>query len=143
MSKYLTRQRVGLITLSGLITLLILSGCTLAPKYQQPQAPIPEQWPQGEAYHAPQDADSGTSTVQDLAWQDFFNDPKLKKIIETALDNNRDLRIAALTVEKARAQYGIRRAELFPALDASGAWTKQRRSSDLIEPGQPRDRGAV
>ena len=138
MSKYLTRQRVGLITLSGLITLLILSGCTLAPKYQQPQAPIPEQWPQGEAYHAPQDADSGTSTVQDLAWQDFFNDPKLKKIIETALDNNRDLRIAALTVEKARAQYGIRRAELFPALDASGAWTKQRRSSDLIEPGQPR-----
>ena len=138
MNKYITRQLVGLITLGCLIPLIFLGGCTLAPKYRHPQAPIPEQWPRGEAYNSPQEAAPGISTAWKLAWQDFFNDPKLKKIIETALDNNRDLRIAALTVEKARAQYGIRRAELFPALDASGAWAKKRRSRDLIEPGQPR-----
>nr|WP_269434991.1 efflux transporter outer membrane subunit [Desulfosarcina ovata] len=62
----------------------------------------------------------------------------LRKIIETALNNNRDLQIAALNVEKARAQYGIQRAELLPALDTSGAWSKQRRSDDLIDPGDPR-----
>ena len=114
-----------------------LGGCSLAPKYQQPQAPIPEKWPQGEAYKASQGI-SGLPTARELNWQEFFGDQKLKKIIETALDNNRDLRIAALNVEKARALYGIQRAELFPALDASGAWSKQRRSNDLINPGESR-----
>ncbi|WP_054702821.1 TolC family protein [Desulfosarcina cetonica] len=116
---------------------VFLGGCSLAPKYQQPQAPIPDKWPQGEAYKNTQ-ALSGVPTARELNWQDFFTDQKLKKIVETALNNNRDLRIAALSVEKARAQYGIQRAELLPALDASGAWTKQRRSNDLIEPGDPR-----
>ncbi|BBO73058.1 multidrug transporter [Desulfosarcina widdelii] len=128
MNKYLIFQLVGLI---------ILGGCSLAPKYQQPQAPIPENWPQGEAYKDPQ-AISGIPVAQELNWQEFFGDQKLKKIIETALNNNRDLRIAALNVEKARAQYGIQRAELFPVLDASGAWSKQRRSNDLINPGESR-----
>ncbi|BBO80929.1 multidrug transporter [Desulfosarcina ovata subsp. sediminis] len=116
---------------------VFLGGCSLAPKYQQPQAPIPDTWPQGEAYKNTQ-ALSGVPTARELNWQDFFTDPKLRKIVETALNNNRDLRIAALNVEKARAQYGIQRAELLPALDASGAWTKQRRSNDLIDPGVPR-----
>jgi len=116
---------------------VFLGGCSLAPKYQQSQTPISDTWPQGEAYGNTQ-AVSGIPPAQDLNWQDFFTDQKLKKIIETALDNNRDLRIAALNVEKARAQYGIQRAELFPALDASGAWSKQGRSKDLINPGESR-----
>ena len=128
MNKHLILQIIGLI---------ILGGCSLAPKYQRPQVPIPEKWPQGEAYKEPQ-VTSGLPAAQELNWQGFFGDQKLKKIIETALTNNRDLRIAALNVEKARAQYGIQRAELFPALDASGAWSKQRRSNDLIQPGEPR-----
>jgi multidrug efflux system outer membrane protein len=116
---------------------VFLSACSLAPKYQQPGMPISDTWPQGEAYENTQ-AVSGIPTAQELNWQDFFTDQNLKWIIETALDNNRDLRIAALNVEKARAQYGIRRAELFPALDASGAWSKQGRSKDLISSNESR-----
>jgi len=116
---------------------VFLGGCSLAPDYQQPQAPVPAQWPQGEAYH---DARAVTEipTAQALIWQDFFTDERLQKIIETALTNNRDLRLAALNVERARALYGIQRAELFPAVNAVGAGSKQRRSADLVSSGDPR-----
>ncbi len=124
-----------LILLAGIS--LFLGACSLAPKYQQPRAPIPAQWPQGEAYKDTP-AISGTPTVQSLKWQEFFTDEKLQEIIETALSNNRDLRLAALNVERARALYGIQRAELFPAVNAVGAGGKQRRSADLIGPGDSR-----
>ncbi len=117
--------------------LIILGGCSLAPKYQQPQAPIPAQWPQGEAYKETK-ALAGTPTAQELKWQEFFTDKKLQKIIETALENNRDLRLAALNVERARSMYGIQRAELFPSVNTVGAGGKQRRSADLIAPDDSR-----
>jgi multidrug efflux system outer membrane protein len=104
---------------------LFLGGCSLAPNYQKPPAPVPPQWPQGEAYQDTQAA-SDMPTAQQLKWQEFFTDKKLQKIIETALSNNRDLRLAALNVERARALYGIQRAELFPAVNAVGAGSKQR-----------------
>jgi multidrug efflux system outer membrane protein len=116
---------------------ILLGGCSLAPQYQQPQAPIPGEWPQGEAYSDTQ-AVAEVPAAQDLQWQDFFTDEKLKTVIAMALANNRDLRLAALNVEKARALYGIQRAELFPAVNAAGAGAKQRRSADLIRPGEPR-----
>jgi multidrug efflux system outer membrane protein len=74
----------------------------------------------------------------DLKWQQFFTDENLQKIIAMALQNNRDLRLAALNVERARAIYGIQRAELFPAVNAVGSASKQRSSADLTQPGQPR-----
>jgi len=114
-----------------------LNGCTLAPKYTRPKAPIPAEWPQGEAYKGAK-AIPGTPTAQELSWQDFFTDRKLQKIIETALSNNRDLRLAALNVERARALYGVQRAELFPSVNATGSESKQRSSSDLTRPGEPR-----
>ncbi len=115
---------------------LTLSGCSLAPKYTQPAAPIPAQWPQGEAYQS-------TTAQRDpvgaqLSRDEFFADKKLQKIIALALTNNRDLRLAALNVERARAMYGIQRAELFPAVNAVGTGGKQRRSTDLIAPGDSR-----
>ena len=116
---------------------IFFGGCSLAPKYTQPQAPIPSEWPQGEAYKDTR-AMSGAPTVPELSRQEFFADEKLQKVIEMALSNNRDLRLAALNVERARALYGIQRAELFPAVNAVGAWGKQRRSTDLISPGDPR-----
>ena len=116
---------------------LFLGGCSLAPDYTQPQAPIPGQWPQGAAYEDTQ-ATLGVPTVPEIKWEDFFADERLQKIIEMALDNNRDLRLAALNVERARALYGIQRAELFPAVNAAGAGGKQRLSSDLVGPGDPR-----
>jgi len=105
--------------------LLFLGGCSLAPKYTQPQAPIPEKWPQGEAYRNTR-AIPGEPTAPELSRQEFFADKHLQKIIEMALDNNRDLRLAALNVERARAMYGVQRAELFPSINASGGGSKQR-----------------
>ena len=108
-----------------------LCSCSLAPQYTQPRAPVPAEWPQGAAY-VDTPSTAGASKAQDLLWRDFLTDPQLQKIIEMALENNRDLRLAALNVERARALYGIQRAELLPSAAASGVWSKQRRSSDLI-----------
>jgi multidrug efflux system outer membrane protein len=120
--------------------LVCLSGCTMAPQYNKPEAPIPAYWPGGVAYNemnypaasrgaikAPTDA----PTASELSWKKFITDEKLQQVIKTALYNNRDLRIAALNVERARALYGIQRAELFPAINASGAWTEQRIPADI------------
>ena len=128
-------NRKQLFLLVGIV--LFMGGCSLAPKYTQPKAPMPVEWPQGAAYKDTQGM-SGVQTVPELSRQEFFADEKLQKIIEIALSNNRDLRLAALNVERARALYGIQRAELFPAVNAVGAWGKQRRSTDLISPGDPR-----
>jgi len=116
---------------------ICLVGCSLAPKYTQPQAPVPAGWPTGEAYKETKAA-AGTQATLVLKWQEIFTDAKLQQIIGTALNNNRDLRLAALNVERARALYGIQRAELFPAVNAVGTESKQRSSSDLVRPGEPR-----
>lgn len=117
-------------------TAIILGGCSLAPEYIQPQAPIAAQWPQGEAYKNTQTMSE--TTIPEMSRQDFFPDVHLQAIIEIALDNNRDLRLAALNVERTRAMYGIEQAELYPAVGATGSGVKQRRSSDLVNPGDPR-----
>ena len=99
---------------------------------------IPGSWPEGEAFK-----DAGELSVlpevKDLQWQQFFTDEKLKTIIGMALQNNLDLQLAVLNMERARAMYGVRRAELFPAVDASGTGGKERRSADLIRSGEPRE----
>ncbi len=129
---------MGRIKLPVLLCIFIfLGGCSLAPRYIKPNAPIPEQWPQGAAYKETAAA-PGTPEIETLKWRDFFIDEKLREIIEIALDNNRDLRLAALNVERARGMYGIQRGELFPAVNAEGAGSKKRRSADLISTGEPR-----
>ena len=116
---------------------LILGGCCLAPEYNQPQAPIPNEWPQGAAYNSARTTHETVATPQ-LSRKDFFPDQQMQKIIAMSLENNRDLRLAALNVERARAMYGVKRAELFPAVDASGRGGKQRLSTDLIASGDSR-----
>lgn len=116
---------------------LIVGGCSLAPKYVQPQAPIPAEWPQGAAYKDTRTT-PGAPIVPELSRQKFFADVKLRKVIEIALDNNRDLRLAALNMARSRAMYGVQRAELLPTVNAVAGGGKQRLSSDLINPGDPR-----
>jgi multidrug efflux system outer membrane protein len=70
-----------------------------------------------------------------LSWKTFFTDEKLQQIIGLALTNNRDLRVAALNVERTRAMYGISRAELFPTVNASGSGSKRREPADLSSSG--------
>ncbi|KVM63715.1 multidrug transporter, partial [Burkholderia ubonensis] len=62
----------------------------------------------------------------DIGWREFFVDPRLQRLIEIALNNNRDLRVAVLNIAAARAQYQITRADLFPKLDAVGTGDRQR-----------------
>jgi multidrug efflux system outer membrane protein len=128
----MNRQLLFLLVMAG----LVLGGCSLAPKYTQPVAPIQTEWPQGAAYQSVQ-TEAEVPAVTELGRQEFFADAQLQQIIELALENNRDLRLAALNVERARAMYGIQRAELFPAVNAVGAGSKQRQSVDLTTPGDP------
>ncbi len=111
---------------------LIGAGCTMTPKYSRPAAPVPAKWPTGPAY----DSQPTALDPQLPAWQDFFTDPKLQQLISLALTNNRDLRIAALNVERARALYGIQRAELFPVVNANGGGGKTSIPGDLANSGK-------
>jgi outer membrane protein, multidrug efflux system len=109
---------------------IVLSGCTMIPKYSRPAAPIPADWPSGPAYEDSL-ALPGAPTAAETHWWEFFTDQRLQRIIETALNNNLDLRTAALNVERARAVYGIRRVELLPTVSGTGSWYKARIPVDI------------
>lgn len=105
--------------------LVCLSGCTMAPKSTRPEAPVPAAWPNGPAYKETQ-SKGGAPAAAELQWRQFFTDERLQKIIGTALKNNRDLRVAALNVERARALYRVQRAELYPKVETGTNASKQR-----------------
>ena len=108
------------------VVLLALTGCTsMAPDYTRPQAPVSDSWPGGPAYGEIESGPAGRQ-VADVPWREFFADDNLQQVIALALQNNRDLRQTALNVQKVRARYRIRRAELFPQLDAGGSYSKRR-----------------
>lgn len=115
----------------------LLAGCSLMPTYERPSAPVSAQWPDSAAV-APGNASaafgdaSGAQGVPALAWQDYFSDPTLRQLIDTALANNRDLRVAMLNVAQARAQLGIRQADQFPTLNAAAAGSRSPDSSGSV-----------
>ncbi|MFC6336693.1 AdeC/AdeK/OprM family multidrug efflux complex outer membrane factor [Pseudomonas sp. CCM 7891] len=121
-------------SLSSLVAAAIaLGGCSLIPQYQRPEAPVATQFPQTSAY-AP--ASSGPLAA-DQGWREQFHDPVLQQLIERSLLNNRDLRVAALNVEGYQAQYRIQRADLYPAVSATGSGSRQRVPSSLSSTGDP------
>ena len=98
---------------------LALSGCiSLAPKYERPAAPVAAAFPDAGSGVTPANAASNEAAAQ-IEWQRFFADARLKQLIELSLANNRDLRVAILNIEQARAQYQIRRADMLPTLNAA------------------------
>lgn len=117
-----------------LASVVALSGCTLAPKYRRPDAPMPAAWPAGAEGEAA--ASTQAKAAPDIPWQEFFSDSKLQQVIGLALTNNRDLRIAALTVERARALYNIQRGELLPSVNAVGTGSKSETPADLSSSGE-------
>ena len=114
--------------------LAIPAGCALTPKYDRPDAPVPAEWP---SHATGPDIESVTNApiASSLSWREFFADPELQQVMETALKNNRDLRLAALNVERAKAFYGIQRSELLPTVNALGSGSKQRTPADLSSSG--------
>ena len=95
------------IVLSSLVAAALVAGCSFIPTYERPDAPIPASYPEGQANAVPQFA-------ADIGWRDYFAEPRLRTLIESALDNNRDLRVATLQIEQARAAFQLRRADTYP-----------------------------
>ena len=99
------------------LTAMLMGGCSMIPAYQRPAAPVAASWP-GAAT-----AVEGTTAAADVPWQTFFGDSRLRELITLALAHNRDLRVAVLNIEQARAQFRIRRADQFPTVGAAAART--------------------
>lgn len=104
-------------SLAVLLLAGLLSACSQLPVYQRPAVDLPAAFP---AVTAP-----ATTQARDLAWQDFVREPELRALIETAIANNRDLRVAVLQIEQARAQFQIRRADQFPTVNAAATGNRQ------------------
>ncbi|CAB3727478.1 Outer membrane protein OprJ [Achromobacter deleyi] len=116
--------------LGAAILTAVLAGCSMAPVYQRPDAPVPATWnqPAGGQNGAP-------SAAATLDWQSFVVDEDLRRLVALALDNNRDLRQALLNIEAARAQYRVQRADQLPGINAQGTGTRQRVPGDLNASG--------
>lgn len=111
-------------TMTALIAAGVISGCSLTPHYTRPEAPVAETYP----------ADSrgdGVRTASAIGWREFFPDQRLQALIQNALDNNRDLRMAALRIEEARALYNIQAADLLPNLNAGFTGSRVRTPASL------------
>ncbi|BCN39069.1 adeC/adeK/oprM family multidrug efflux complex outer membrane factor [Alicycliphilus denitrificans] len=127
---------------------LALAACTsLAPDYQAPALPVPPTVGAAQppiAAQAPDPAREATLHVTEagpLPWSDFVQEPRLREVVALALAHNRDLRVATLAIERARAQYGIERSALFPAVNATGAGARSRTADDLTTAGRPNTTG--
>ena len=95
-----------------LVAASLLAACaSMAPKYDRPAPPVAATWPHDATTE-------GAPAASDIEWQSFFPDPRLRELIALALQGNRDLRVAVLGIEQARAQYQIRRADELPAVGA-------------------------
>ena len=110
-----------------------LAGCTnLAPDYARPGLAVPATLPGSEGPAA----GNALPDAGPMDWQDFLQEPRLRELVALALQNNRDLRVAVLAIEKARAQYGVEQSNLFPAVGATGAGTRTRTAQDLTASGR-------
>ena len=96
--------------------LVALAGCAMIPDYVRPAAPVSRGYPGI--------SETKEAHIADIGWRDFIAEERLQKVVELALENNRDLRIAVLKVEQSRAQYRIARSASFPEISAGGAYTR-------------------
>lgn len=103
---------------------VLLAACAQAPRYERPAPPVPAQWP--ASVQAP-----GAIDAARTHWRNYFTDPRLQALIGQALENNRDLRIAAGRVMEARAQFGITRADGLPQLNLLGSGNLARSSAAI------------
>ncbi|CAH2794871.1 MAG: Efflux transport system, outer membrane factor (OMF) lipoprotein [uncultured Paraburkholderia sp.] len=124
---------------------LFAAGCTMAPKYHRPEPPVTSTFPTGGVYDTqpgatqPGQKPGATGTARsangqaaaDIGWCDFFVDPRMQRLIDIALKNNRDLRVSVLNMQASQAQFRIVRAGLMPTLDAVASQSKQRTPKDL------------
>ncbi|MFD1959377.1 TolC family protein [Novosphingobium panipatense] len=121
-------MKLNLRLTAAVLPALALGACSLAPRYVQPVAPVAPSWPAGNAYLAQSEA-----TLPVVSYRDVFRDPRLQALIEQALANNRDLRVAAANVAAARAQVRVTRANQFPAVGFPLRPAKARQEAGSVE----------
>jgi NodT family efflux transporter outer membrane factor (OMF) lipoprotein len=109
---------------------LLLAGCNLAPTHQTPPLPVP---PAVSAQGEPAQADE--SALRETQAMQWLQSPALREVVALALTHNRDLRVALENIEKARAQYGITRADLLPGVNAQAQASRTRTAADLNASG--------
>lgn len=101
----------------------LLAACSMQPRYERPKPPVAPAWP------AVAPASKTGRLASETGWQSFFRDERLKALIKLGLENNRDLRVAALRIDEARGQYRIQRADRLPSISANGAYTRSKTSA--------------
>jgi multidrug efflux system outer membrane protein len=111
------------------VAALTLCGCTMIPRYERPPAPVAERFPGAVG--------SSDAAAANLGWRDFFHEARLVRLIELALAENRDLRVAALNVQRSRAEYRVTRSSSLPTIDATGVFSRQHVTGTAIAPGTP------
>src|SRR5262245_9819667 len=114
----------------------LMTGCAVGPNYQMPPVTSPEQF-RGQPGTA-QEGTAGAAAPEaasfaDPAWWEIFQDESLKALIDEALRNGYDVRLAAWRVEEARANAGIAHSEFFPEIQGSAGWSRGRQS-EFISP---------
>lgn len=101
----------------GALLLILLVGCTVGPNYKRPQVPA------APAFRGADNADvssADAASLGDQKWAEVFREPELQALIQTALANNYDVRIAAQRVLEQQAQVKITRSQEFPTLAVGG-----------------------
>ncbi len=131
MSRYRMLARHGV--LAAAVAAVVIGGCTMSPKYERPAAPIPTTLPTGGAYGgAKWPTTAASAPASEMPWQDFITDLRLRQIVAMSLENNRNLRLAALNAQRARELYGIQRDEMLPTLNANAGMTKVHTPADVV-----------
>ncbi|WP_022669031.1 efflux transporter outer membrane subunit [Desulfospira joergensenii] len=117
--------------------MFMTQGCSFIPEYRQPDLAVEATWSGRTDPADPLDAKAGgpSALASDIAWQDYFGSETLKQLIQLTLDNNRDLRVAVLTIEKARAAYRIQRADSLPVVSAGTGVSRQGVAEDNSSTG--------
>ena len=142
------------LAIAMVLVLTVMTGCAMSPEYQRPELPITTAWPRGNAYPAPAEqtktasasyatAKGATATgttasntmVSDIAWKDYFKSHHLKALIKRTLKNNRNLRVAVLTIEQANAAYRIQRSDSLPTIAGAGSAARTGVPEDLSATG--------
>lgn len=113
----------------------VVSGCSMAPKYIRPDAPVAASYPVQSEADAKGAAQQNPARASEIGWRNFFPDPRLQSLISMALTNNRDLRVAALRIEEARALYDIQSADLYPNLNVTATGQRGRTPASLSQTG--------
>ena len=128
--------------IAAALLLVLTTGCTMMPEYKRPALPVTDAWPAvgadpgADAHEASFSGKSAHGRVADIAWEDYFESDSLRALIKRTLEHNRDLRVALLNIEKAKATYRIQHAETLPVISGEGSAARSGVPEDVSTTGK-------